>query len=164
VHSEEEPWQVTRYGTIRWLANKDMDVRLFGTDVCVQRIAAGSRSAKYWTMADEIFYVLQGSGHTRQWEVEADIADRYYARVAREPRRVEWRQGDLLYMPQNTIRQHFAVDGPPVLLLNGQNRLFKLLGYDAVRYLEDAPEWEAQASAGVTTTTRAQPTSTVAGQ
>jgi quercetin dioxygenase-like cupin family protein len=160
VRSEDEPWRVSRHGTIKWLANKDMDVRLFGTDMCLQRIAAGSRSAKYWTMADEIFYVLQGSGYSLEWQVEADIADRYYARVARDPRRVEWQQGDLLYVPQNTIRQHIAADGTPVLLLNGQNRLFKLLGYDAVRYVEDAPEWGAQSSDRPTTSARAEPTLT----
>lgn len=148
VSSSGEPWQATPMGKIKWLANRDMSVRLFGTDLYLQEIAAGSRGGKYWTMADEIFYVIEGSGYTLEWQVEADIDDRYYARVAREPRRQEWNAGDLLYCPQNTIRQHFASDGQPVLWLNGQNRMFKFLGYDAVTYLENAPEWQAS-QAGV---------------
>ena len=99
-------------------------------------------------MADEVFYVLDGSGYTLEWQVEADIDDRYYARVAKEPRRVDWEAGDLLYVPQNTIRQHFASEDAPSLVLNGQNRLFKLLGYDSVRYLEEAPAGPALAATG----------------
>ena len=48
-----------------------------------------------------------------------------------------------LYVPQNTIAQHFSADGQPLRLLSGQNRLFKQLGYDRVAYLENAQEYNA---------------------
>ncbi|HLQ61808.1 MAG TPA: cupin domain-containing protein [Candidatus Acidoferrales bacterium] len=141
VPAKKEPWQQTRDGRVKWLANRDMDVRLFSVDVFLQEIAAGSRSACHWHMADELFYVLEGSGRTLEWQVEADIEDRYYARVARKPREQRWRAGELLYIPPNTIHQLFA-EGGRTLLLGAQNRLFKLLGYDSVVYREDAPGWE----------------------
>jgi quercetin dioxygenase-like cupin family protein len=143
VRSADEPWQPTPDGKVKWLANRDLDVRLFSVDVRLQEIAAGGRSAKHWHMADEIFYVVEGGGYTLEWQVEADIDDRYYARIALEPRRVDWKQNDVLYVPQNTVHQHFATAATTTLLLGAQNRLYKLLGYDAVRYLEHAPEWEA---------------------
>jgi oxalate decarboxylase/phosphoglucose isomerase-like protein (cupin superfamily) len=91
-------------------------------------------------MADEVCYVLAGSGHSLQWDVAADIGDKYQARVATEPSRWEFAGGDVLYVPQNTIHQHIADGSEPVRLLVAQNRLFKLLGYDSVVYLEDAAE------------------------
>jgi hypothetical protein len=92
-------------------------------------------------MADEILYVVEGEGYSLHWEVQAEIAEKYYARIATEPTRHEISKGDTLYVPQNTVVQHFAADGSPLLLLSAQNRLFKKLGYDRVHYLEDAPEY-----------------------
>ena len=53
----------------------------------------------------------RASGYSLQWEVEAEIAEKYYARIAKEPTRHDFRQGDTIYVPQNTIAQHFAADG-----------------------------------------------------
>jgi quercetin dioxygenase-like cupin family protein len=137
VESAAEPWLDTPDGRLKWLANGKMDVRLFGIDVFLQELAATGPSVKHWHMADELFYVLEGAGHTDEWQVEADIDDRYYARVALEPRRHAWKQGDLVYVPQNTVHQHVA-DAEGALLLGAQNRIFKLLGYDAIRRLESS--------------------------
>jgi mannose-6-phosphate isomerase-like protein (cupin superfamily) len=96
-------------------------------------------------MADEVFYVLEGSGHSLHWEVESEIAERYYARVADEPTRHEFGPGDTLYVPQNHVHQLFnGSDDAPLRLISAQNRLIKHLGYDAVVHLEDAPEFAAE--------------------
>ncbi|MDR7390109.1 MAG: cupin domain-containing protein, partial [Armatimonadota bacterium] len=117
---------------------------VFSVDVHQQEIPPGSRSGKHWHMADEAIYVMSGRGYSLHWDVEAEIQDRYYARVAREPSRWDFQEGDLLYIPQNTIHQHFNADPDrPLVFLSAQNRLFKLLGYDSVVYLEDAPEYTA---------------------
>ncbi|MDP9459217.1 MAG: hypothetical protein M3Q22_02855, partial [Actinomycetota bacterium] len=71
---------------------------------------------------------------------QAEIAEKYHARIALEPTRHEIRKGDTLYIPQNTVVQHFAADGSPLFLLSAQNRLFKHFGYDKVHYFEPAPE------------------------
>ena len=89
-------------------------------------------------MADEVYYVLSGGGYALQWEVEAEIAEKYYARIAVEPKRYDIKQGDTLYVPQNHVCQFFAADGAPLRLFNAQNRVFKHLGYDAVHYFEPA--------------------------
>ncbi len=143
VKPSDAPWQVTRDGRVRILASPARtDVRVFSVDVYQQEIPGGSRSAKHWHMADEVFYVMAGRGHSLQWDVEAEIGERYMARVAKEPSRWEFGPGDLLYVPHNTIHQHFNADAKtPLLLLSAQNRMFKLLGYDSVVYLEDAPEY-----------------------
>ena len=67
--------------------------------------------------------------------------------MAKEPTRHEIKTGDTLYVPHNTVAQHFAADGTPLRLLSGQNRVFKHLGYDNVVYLENAPEYDRAAAA-----------------
>jgi quercetin dioxygenase-like cupin family protein len=143
VKPAETVWETTRDGKIRVVCSKDTpDVRVFSVDVFEQEIPPGSRSAKHLHMPDEVFYVLEGSGHSLHWEVEAEIAERYHARVALEPSRHEFREGDTLYVPQNTVHQHFnASEDEPLRLLSVQNRLIKYLGYDNVVYFEDAPEF-----------------------
>jgi quercetin dioxygenase-like cupin family protein len=143
VKPPDTVWETTRDGKIRVLCSKDTpDVRVFSVDVFEQEIPPGSRSAKHVHMADEVFYVLEGSGHSLHWEVEAEIAERYYARVGREPTRHDFVEGDTLYVPQNTVHQHFnASEDEPLRLLSVQNRLIKYLGYDNVVYFEDAPEF-----------------------
>ncbi|MDQ1618703.1 MAG: hypothetical protein QOE19_1272 [Actinomycetota bacterium] len=142
VKPADTTWEDTPLGRVRVMSSPDTeDVRVFSVDVFELQIPAGSRSGKHWKMADEVLYVLDGEGYSLHWEVEAEIAEKYYARIAKEPTRHEFKKGDTVYVPQNTVAQHFASDGTPVRLLSAQNRVFKHLGYDTVHYLEPAPEF-----------------------
>lgn len=139
-------WELTPQGRVRVMSSPERtDIRLFSVDVFEQEIPADSRSGRYWKMADEVLYILEGEGYSLHWEVQAEIADRYYARVAKEPTWHEFTAGDTVYIPQNTVAQHFAASGAPVRLLSAQNRVFKHLGYDAVHYFEPAPEYRPAA-------------------
>ncbi len=142
VKYSDTRWEVTRDGRVRVITSPQRtDIRTFSMDIYQQEIPPGSRSAKHWHMADEALYVMSGRGYSLHWDVAAEISEKYYARIAQQPTRWEVSAGDLLYVPQNTIHQHFNSDSKePLLLLSAQNRLFKLLGYDSVLYLEDAPE------------------------
>ncbi|MPZ92112.1 MAG: cupin domain-containing protein [Actinobacteria bacterium] len=142
VKSGDRAWELTPDGHVKTILSKGDDARAWSVDLFEQRIPGGSRSAKHWHMADEIVYVLSGSGYSLHWEVEAEIAERYYARVAMEPTRHEFQTGDVLYVPQNVVHQHFNSTGDePLRILSAQNRLIKYLGYDNVVYLEEAPEF-----------------------
>ena len=148
VKPADTVWETTRDGKVRVLCSKDTpDVRVFSVDVYEQEIQPGSHSAKHWHMADEIAYVISGEGYSEQWEVEAEIAERYYARVAKEPTRHEFKADDTVYVPQNHVHRYVSTGDEPLRLLVVQNRLLKQLGYDTVRYLEDAPEYAGAASA-----------------
>ncbi|MGH8968354.1 MAG: cupin domain-containing protein [Actinomycetes bacterium] len=144
VKPADTTWESTPLGRVRVLSSPDRDdVRVFSVDVFELEIPAGSRSGKHWKMADEVLYAVDGEGYSLHWEVEAEIAEKYYARVAKEPTRHEFKKGDTIYVPQNTVAQHFAADGSPVRLLSAQNRVFKHLGYDTVHYVEPAPDTAA---------------------
>jgi mannose-6-phosphate isomerase-like protein (cupin superfamily) len=142
-------WETTQLGRVRVMnAPERTDARQFSVDALELQVPAGSRSGKYWKMADEVHYILEGEGYALMWEVEAEIAEKYYARIAKEPTRHEFKKGDTVYVPQNHVCQIFASDGTPLRVLSFQNRLFKHLGYDTVAYLEDAPEYTEQSRVG----------------
>jgi quercetin dioxygenase-like cupin family protein len=143
----DTPWELTPDGKVRVrLAKERTDARCFSVDLYEQEIPAGSRSGKHWHMADEVVYVLSGRGYSLHWDVQAEIAEKYYARVAKEPSRWDLQEGDTLYVPQNTVHQHVnASDDRPLQLISVQNRLIKHLGYDDVAYLEPAPEYAEHA-------------------
>src|SRR6266567_4305792 len=148
VKPADTVWEQTPLGRVRVISSPGRtDVRNHSVDVMELEIPAGGRSGRRWHMADEVLYVRSGSGYSLHWEVQAEIADRYHARIAKQPTRHEIKPGDTLYVPQNTVAQHFATGGAPLRLLSAQNRLFKLLGYDKVVYLEEAPTDGVQAEA-----------------
>jgi quercetin dioxygenase-like cupin family protein len=139
VKHADTKWEDTPLGRVRVMTSPATDdVRTFSTDVYELEIPAGGKSGRRWQMADEVFYVLSGSGYSLQWEVQAEIAEKYYARIALEPKRYDFKAGDTIYAPQNTVAQFFSAEGEPLNLLSGQNRVFKQLGYDSVVYLDDA--------------------------
>jgi quercetin dioxygenase-like cupin family protein len=148
VKKSETRWEDTRDGRVRIISSPDTkDVRTNSVDVYQQEIAAGGSSAKHWHMADEAVYVMSGKGHSLHWDVEAEIAEKYYARVAETPSRWDFSAGDLLYIPQNTVHQHHNDGDERLLFVSAQNRLFKQLGYDNVVYLEDASAGRRKAAA-----------------
>jgi quercetin dioxygenase-like cupin family protein len=137
VKHADTKWEDTPLGRVRVMTSPATDdVRTFSTDVYELEIPAGGKSGRRWQMADEVFYVLSGSGYSLQWEVQAEIAEKYYARIALEPKRYDFKTGDTIYVPQNTVAQFFSAEGEPLNLLSGQNRVFKQLGYDSVVYLD----------------------------
>ncbi len=152
IKPSDTPWETTRDGKVRVILSPARgDARTHSLDLYQQEIPGGSRSGKHWHMADEAMYVISGKGYSLHWDVEAEIDDRYYARIAKEPTRWEFSTGDLLYVPHNTVHQHFNADpAQPLVMLSAQNRLYRHLGYDNLVHLEDAPEYRGEASRAVT--------------
>ncbi len=138
VSPDENSWVDTKDGTVRVFASHAVeDLRLFSVDLYEQWIEPGGRSARHWHMADEVVYVLEGTGRSLQWEVEAEIADRYYARIRQDASYYEIRAGEVLYTPTNTVHQYVNTGDDPLQILCAHNRVFSTLGYDNVAYLGD---------------------------
>jgi quercetin dioxygenase-like cupin family protein len=139
VHPGDTPWCDTEDGRVRQIAGRDFeDQRYFSLDISLREIAPGGSTGRRWQMADELLHVLSGSGYILQWEVEAEITDRYYARIALEPKRFDFRAGDSVYVPQNHVRQLSNTGSESVTVISSQNRLFRNLGYDSTVILEPA--------------------------
>jgi quercetin dioxygenase-like cupin family protein len=134
-------WEWTPFGRVRKLAGEGVPLRIKGADAYLHEIPAGSRSGRRWQMADEVAYVLEGSGYDLHWDVDVEIDDQFYARIAKEPSRHEWKKGDVIWVPQNTVVQRFNTSpDAPAKLVGASNRMFAHLGYSRVVYFESAPE------------------------
>lgn len=144
LSEDDASWELTPDGWIRQRLNADIDTRCFSVDIYEQRIPEGSRSSKHWHMSDEVLYVISGSGTSYQWDVQHEIAERFYARIAKEPTTSDFTTDDTIYVPQNTVHQFVNTGDEPLVLLSSQNRLIKYLGYDKTEVLEPAPEYLAE--------------------
>ena len=58
--------------------------------------------------------------------------------------RFDYEAGDVIYVPPNTIHQHFNADPDrPLRLISTINRIFKQCGLNDLEQIEDAPEYQA---------------------
>ena len=153
ITPEDTPWELTPHGYIRRLADETVPFRIKTVDAYEHEIPGGSRSGRRWQMGDVLVYVLEGKGYDLHWDVETEITDQYYARIAKEPTRWDWHEGQMVWIPQNSVSQHFNADpSNPAKLLVATNRVYKMMGYSRMEQLVNAPEYdEAQARASIPT-------------
>ena len=143
VHPEDMPWEMARQGLLKHLLNEQMNTRMETVDAYMQVIPPGSRSGKHRHLAEECLYVLEGKGYDLHQDCDVEITDTYHWKPQDEVKRYEWEAGDVIYIPPNTIHQHFNVDPEqPVRLISVINRIYKQVGLNDLEQLEDAPEYD----------------------
>lgn len=137
------PWEMSRQGLLKHLINEDMNTRMETVDAYMQIIPAGSRSGKHRHLAEECLYVLEGRGYDLHQDCDVEITDTYFWKPQDEVKRFEWEAGDVIYVPPNTIHQHFNADPQrPARLISAINRIFKHSGLNDLEQIEDAPEYD----------------------
>jgi quercetin dioxygenase-like cupin family protein len=142
VHPEEMPWEMSRQGLLKHLLNEAMNTRMETVDAYMLVIPPGSRSGKHRHLAEECLYVLEGRGYELHQDCDVEITDTYHWKPQVEVKRYDWEAGDVIYIPPNTIHQHFNADpGRPVRLISVINRIYKACGLNDLEQLEDAPEY-----------------------
>ncbi len=143
IRPEEMPWEMSRHGLIKHLVNDQMNARVETVDIYMQIIPPGSRSGKHRQLAEECLYVLEGHGYDIHVDCDVEITDTYHWRPQDEERRFDWEAGDMIYIPPNTISQHFNADPErPVRLVSATNRIYKYCGLNDLEQIEDAPEYD----------------------
>ncbi|PVY60841.1 cupin domain-containing protein [Pusillimonas noertemannii] len=143
VHPEEMPWEMSRQGLLKHLLNEKMNTRMESVDAYMQLIPPGSRSGKHRHLAEECVYVLEGRGYDLHQDCDVEITDTYHWKAQDEVKRYEWEAGDVIYIPPNTIHQHFNADPDrPVRLISAINRIYEKFGLNDLEQIEDAPEYE----------------------
>jgi len=145
VHPEDMPWEMSRQGLLKHLLNEQLNTRMETVDAYMQIIPPGSRSGKHRHLAEECLYVLEGRGYDLHQDCDVEITDTYHWKPQAEVKRYEWEAGDVIYIPPNTIHQHFnASRDKPVRLVSAINRVYKYCGLNDLEQLEDAPEYDAK--------------------
>ncbi len=123
VRPEDMPWEMSRQGLLKHLLNEGMNTRMETVDAYMEIIPAGSRSGKHRHLAEECVYVLEGRGYDLHQDCDVEITDTYHWKPQDEIKRYEWEAGDVIYLPPNTIHQHFnASSDKPVRLISATNR------------------------------------------
>ena len=142
VHPEDMPWELSRQGLLKHLINEKMNTRMETVDAYMLIIPPGSRSGKHRHLAEECLYVLEGRGYDLHQDCEVEITDTYHWEAQAEVKRYEWEAGDVIYIPPNTIQQHFNADAQrPVRLISAINRIYRHCGLNDLEQIEDAPEY-----------------------
>ena len=143
VHPEDMPWEMSRQGLLKHLLNEGMNTRMETVDAYMQIIPPGSHSGKHRHLAEECLYVLEGHGYDIHQDCDVEITDTYKWTPQKETKRYEWEAGDVIYIPPNTIHQHFnANPDRPVRMISAINRIFKFSGLNDLEQDEDAPEFK----------------------
>jgi quercetin dioxygenase-like cupin family protein len=143
VHPENMPWEMARQGLLKHLLNESMNTRIETVDAYMQIIPPGSKSGKHRHLAEECVYVLEGRGYDLHQDCDVEITDTYHWKPQEEVKRYEWEAGDVIYIPPNTIHQHFNADPDrPVRLISSINRIFKYCGLNDLEQIENAPEFD----------------------
>ncbi len=125
------PWEMSRQGLLKHLLNSGMNTRMETVDAYMQIIPPGSRSGKHRHLAEECLYVLEGRGYDLHQDCDVEITDTYHWTPQDEVKRYEWEAGDVIYVPPNTISQHFNADPErPVRLLVAEPNFVDSLGVD----------------------------------
>ena len=143
IHPEEMPWEMARQGLLKHLINEAMNTRMETVDAYMQIIPPGSRSGKHRHLAEECLYVLEGKGYDMHQDCDVKITDAVEWKPQDEVKRFEWEAGDVIYVPPNTIHQHFNGEADrPVRLISVTNRIFKACGLNDLEQVENAPEYD----------------------
>ncbi|MFN3145043.1 MAG: cupin domain-containing protein [Paracoccaceae bacterium] len=143
VHPEEMPWEMSRQGLLKHLINESMNTRMETVDAYMQIVPPGSRSGKHRHLAEECLYVVEGRGYDLHQDCDVEITDEYFWKPQDKVSRWEYEAGDVIYVPPNTIHQHFNADPDrPLRLISVINRIFKNCGLNDLEQLEDAPEYD----------------------
>ena len=142
IHPEDMPWELSPQGLLKHLLNEGMNTRMETVDAYMLIIPPGSKSGKHRQLAEECLYVLEGRGYDLHQDCDVEITDTYHWRPQDEVKRYEWEAGDVIYIPPNTIQQHFNADAErPVRLISVVNRIYKACGLNDLEQLENAPEY-----------------------
>ena len=143
VRPSEMPWEMSRQGLLKHLINEGMNTRMETVDAYMQILPPGSRSGKHRHLAEECVYVLEGRGYDIHQDCDVEITDVFAWKALDETKRFEWEAGDVIYIPPNTIHQHFNADPEkPARFISSQNRIFKQIGLNTLDQFEDAPEFD----------------------
>jgi quercetin dioxygenase-like cupin family protein len=143
IKPHEMPWEMSPQGLLKHLINEAMNTRMETVDAYMQIIPPGSRSGKHRHLAEECLYVVEGEGYDLHQDCDVEITDDYHWIPQDEIKRFEWEAGDVIYIPPNTIHQHFNSDPErPARLISATNRVFKMSGLNDLEQIEAAPEYD----------------------
>lgn len=146
IKAEEMPWEDSPHGRLKHIVNEKMDTRMKTVDAYIQELPPGGRSGKHRHMAEECLYILEGKGYDLHQDVDFELKETYIWKVNPEVKRFDWEEGDVVYIPVNTVHQHFNADpNKRARFISATNRAYKWVGFDDLEQIENAPGYKPKA-------------------
>ena len=144
VKSSQMPWENSPHGLLKHIVNEGMNTRAETVDAYMQVIPPGSHSGKHRQLAEQAFYIIEGRGYDLHMDCDlAIVDDKYSWKPNGDEKRFDWEAGDVVYVPPNTISQHFnADDARPARIAVITNRIYRKSGLNDLEQLETAPEYD----------------------
>jgi quercetin dioxygenase-like cupin family protein len=141
IRVEDQVWEDSPQGRLKHISHEKLSPHVTAVDAYIQELPPDGRSGKHRHMAEEFIFFLEGHGYSLHWDIDlAEWQDAFSWRAADVPQRFEWEAGDWMYIPANTIHQHFNADGEePARFLSATSTIYKFLGWHDLEQLEDAP-------------------------
>lgn len=127
IRAEEEPWELTRQGKLKWYVHPETETASKQKLIYMQEIPPGSRSGRHRHIAEELVLVMSGKGY--------DVHD---------GQRWDWEEGDMICIPVMTDHQHFNTGREPAVLLHSMPAHYTNLGLGGIEQIEDAPEFSEE--------------------
>jgi quercetin dioxygenase-like cupin family protein len=137
VKAEQMPWERSPDGLIKHLINRNMKTPEMCVEAYMLFLEANGRSGKHRHMWEELSFVVEGTGYDLHWDMAFDCDDKFTWNWETEPKRLEWKQGDYVYVPPYTNHQHFTTSEARIIIMS--NPLIKDMGFDWLDQLEHAP-------------------------
>lgn len=95
------------HGILKRLINEQMNSRMETADPYMQIFPPRTRSDKHRHRAEECLYILESQGYDLRQDCDVETIDDYHWKPREEVQRFEWEAGDVIYIPRNSIHQHF---------------------------------------------------------
>jgi uncharacterized RmlC-like cupin family protein len=144
IKPSDQLWENAPHGLIKHLVNEEMGTRAETVDAYMLVIPPGSKSGKIRQLAEQAVYIVEGRGYDIHVDCDLEIVDgeKYSWIPQTESQRFDWEAGDTVYLPPNTINQHFNADPERIArIIIVTNRIYKMSGLNDLEQLENAPEY-----------------------
>ena len=110
VKSADMPFENSPHGILKHMVNEKLNTVENCVDIYMHLLPPGQASGKHRHLAEEVFFVAEGSGYDLHWDVNFDVDIKFSWTWEQEPKKYEWKRGDFVYIPPYVAHKHFNAD------------------------------------------------------
>jgi gentisate 1,2-dioxygenase len=129
IKSGEMPFENSPQGLLKHMIHEKMKTVENCVDIYMQFLPGGGASGKHRHLAEEVFFVIEGSGYDLHWDVSFAVDEKFSWDWEEEPKRFNWTRGDFVYIPPYVMHKHHNTDPDnPARIIVCHNRILKAMG------------------------------------
>ena len=129
LKSKDMPFENSPQGILKYMIHEKMNTVENCVDIYMQFIPPGQASGRHRHLAEEVFFVIEGSGYDLHWDVQFSVDEKFTWEWDEKPKKFEWTRGDFVYIPPYVTHKHFNNDADnPARIIVIHNRILKAMG------------------------------------